>query len=189
MFNRIVSAFFALLILASASYASIVDANSRMGRLDFGLGTGILYSGGNIEYGMSDSMSLGVDFVTADLTLAGGWMLMLIDKQDKMTGNFYDAHINYQIIEGNDNQPFNVSLLGGVGQYIVKVAEETQDSRTMMVGGVCISSPLFFDNLIGRLNLVAGPPLGVEIAWKISDRFELNLGASAIGVIGAKLSI
>ena len=188
MLKKITTAFVVVLLFSSVSYASIVDANARMGRLDLGIGTALISTGGNFEYGISDSLSFGADFVTADLTLAGGWILMLFDKEDKMTGNFYDLHVNYQFIEGNDNQPFNVSLLGGIGQYIIKVAEETQDSRTMAVGGVCVSTPLFYDNLIGRLNLVAGPPLGAEIAWRVTDRFELNLGVSAISIFGAKIS-
>jgi hypothetical protein len=183
---------FAVLVFFVFSFsfasASIIDANVRRGGFDIGVGTGFLFNGGNIEYGISDNLSIGGDYVTADLTLAGGYILELFGESGKLTGQLYDVHLNYQIVEGGDNQPFNVSILGGIGGTQVEAGGVVSESKTIAVGGLCLSSPMFSDDFIARLNLVVGPPLGAEIAWKISENFEFNAGVSAIGIFGMKIS-
>ena len=177
-----------LICTASIASASIVDANSRQGGLDIGVGTGILWSGANLQYGIADNLSIGADYGTVDLTLAGGWIILIFDPKASMTGEYYDVHLNYQIVEGTDEQPVSVSILGGIGGTVVKLNNVPEDNKTIAVGGICLSSPMFSDNLIARLNLVVGPPLGAEVAWKITDNFEINAGLSLISIMGLKIS-
>ena len=177
-----------LIFSASIASASIVDANSRQGHLDIGFGSAGLWYGGNLQYGISDNLSLGADYAVVDLTLAGGWIFILIDEGTKLTGEIYDVHLNYQFIEGNQDQPVAVSVLAGIGGTQSKTNGTINESRTVAVGGLCLSSPIFAGNIIGRLNLVFGPPLGAEFAWKISEHFEFNAGVSATGFFGLKVS-
>ena len=187
MLKRSVIILLILLFSSSIASASIIDANARRGGLDIGFGTGFMSAGGNLEYGISDNLSIGGDYVTADLTLAGGFIFDLFGQSGQLTGELYDVHLNYQFIESNENQPINVSILGGIGGTQVKLNGTISESKTYAVGGICLSAPMFSDNITGRLNLVVGPPIGAEVAWKVMDNFEVNFGLSAIGVVGAKI--
>lgn len=189
MFKKMLAIFLISFILPSLASAAILDANVVRGRTDVGICLGGFFNGADLEYGVSDNLSVGVDYVSADLTLVPIILLMkALGDDGNWYGSIYDVHVNWQIHKGVEGDPINVSLIGGVGGTEMRKDSSVEESHTIAVGGMCISLPAFHKNLILRLNLVAGPPFGGELAWKLSDNFEVSLGVTAMGIFGVKLS-
>jgi len=189
LFIRTLSVLMIIFSLPSLASASIPDASVRQQGFDIGLTTAGFVNGANLEYGISDNLSVGADYLTVDLTLVPIFLLMrALGDTGSYYGDIYDAHLNWQLIKVSKEIPVNVSLMAGVGGVQTRRDSTVEDTHTIAVGGLCLSAPILTQKLIVRLNLVAGPPAGAEFAWKFTDNFEVNLGVTAMGIFGVKLS-
>jgi|GEM_PF-2551844 len=171
----------ALVILAAASLpasSSLIDPDVVRGRRNFSVGFSMLQGFGLVTSGhfpMDNKMALGGSF---------GYSF------ENSNPYLFDLHMNLQFVEPTARSPIAMSLVGGLwggtsnGLWLSK---HEKDLYVLPELGVAMSY-MFNSRLTGRMNLVFGPSLGVELGYKFHPAIE-GIFAISEQVVGVKFKI
>ncbi len=167
-----------IFFLTLPASGSVIDANVVRGRISLSAGFAVLQGFGLVttaNFPIDNRMSLGGSL---------GYSL------ESPNPYLADLHMNLQFIEPSARNPLSMSVVGGIwggtsaGLWISK---KQKDFYVQPELGLTMSY-LFDSYLTGRLNLVYGPSLGVEIGYKLSPWLE-GIFAISEQVIGIKFRL
>lgn len=175
---KILTALVILVIASSSASASLIDANVVKGKPTLSIGFSALDG-----FGLVSSMAFPVD---SRMSIGGSF------GYNFETGNPYlfDLNMNLQFVEPTAKSPFSASVIGGVwggtsdGIWLSKRIKEAYIQPEF---GVSLGL-MFNSRMTGRMNLVYGPTLGVELGYLITPGIE-GIFAISEQVIGVKFKI
>jgi|GEM_PF-2963396 len=187
--------------------ALILDADAKAGKTDFSVGNlpgTVPNTSINLSRGIADDLVVGGSYVVeANNSKDTTWNYIEPGKH----AEFYEGYISYQILHPSKAYNFNFALVAGVGGYTKpKGYKKDNDfeivSETYPLAGFCMSSALEkTPGIIGRFNVVIGPPTGLEDNFKpglqtgiegafvLNENLEFALSLSPLGMIGIKISL
>ena len=198
-------------ILASPSFASIPDANVVKGRFEISGGTGSSVelakdNAGNkaryqwtsiaLDYGIDDETGIGIGFwgqnyldnIQYDKSLLGdiaNALFPIITYVDTAA----DIHLRKQFDREQDGAIWDAAWIYGAGVISGRLSNGEPKTYLFPEIGVGINKKLIKEWLIARVNLVAGVPMGVELACKPTNNLEITVGLNRpeYPMINAKL--
>jgi len=164
-----------LALCAGGANAALIESNTWKGRNVVSVGMSLF--GGT---GIVSSLDIGIDSKMS----VGGSVGVCFENDNPYLADF---HLSYQFIEPTYRDPLAMSFVGGLWGGTsdgIWVHKQKKDLYIMPELGITMSYPLA-NRVRGRLNLVYGPSLGIEVGFLIHPRFEAIVAISQ-QVLGVK---
>jgi hypothetical protein len=178
MIKKLACAALILVFSTLSAGASVIDANVVKGRHTFSGGFSLLQGFGLVATG---------DFALDNRMAVGGSVGYSFDGANAYLG---DMHLNFQFVEPTSQTPLSMSLVGGLwggtsnGLWLSKYSCPFYIQPEI---GLAMSY-MFDSRFTGRIDLVYGPSLGIELGYKIMPNLEAVFAVSE-QVIGLKFRL